>query len=445
MFHIGTHFNSQRKSNHPPTKKQNHTMISVVDAIVVGTGLAGLTVSLHVLDRGGTVILIDKESKMGGNSIKASSGINACVVSSSKLNNYNDDTGTNSIVTQDEIDSFIQDTMISAGDTANPDLIKVIVEQSADCFQWLQARVGLNLSETNSQTRLGGHSKARTHRPSNGTIGYSLISAMHNALKEYEERGDLKILLSTRVTSLLQEGNLGVDSVLPSRITGVRAIQQQRLPPEVDGPHDEDVVELLLIAEHVVLATGGFAADRGASSYLAEYAPQYLDMPATVGDFSTGDGIKVATIVGAGKIGMDKIQLHPTGFVDPTDPMNPSKILCAEVMRGVGGILLNKKGQRFCNELGTRDYVVERMIKQIDSDHPFGRPNKPLSIPHSFIVLSAETGEKAIDHVKFYSWKKLLQKCQGIDQLATFLEVDVVSLKDTLVEYQKCARDGMDS
>lgn len=413
---------------------------TLFDAIVVGTGLAGLTASLHILDRGGTVTLIEKESKIGGNSIKASSGINACVPSPKG------DGGTS--ITQDEIESFVQDTMTSAGDAANPDLIRVIVENSADCLQWLQKRVGLNLSESNCQTRLGGHSRARTHRPSKGTIGYALISAMQNALKEYEDQGKLKILLSTRVTGLWQESGHGVDGVVPSRIRGLRAMQHRRATHEENDDEDDDL-EQLLAARHVVLATGGFAADRGVASLLAENAPQFLDMPATVGDFSTGDGIRIASNVGAGKIDMDKIQIHPTGFVDPADPLNSSKILCAEVMRGVGGILLNDKGQRFCNELGTRAYMIERMYEQIDSHHNSGSsnttsPKNPLSVPHFSIVLSAEAGENAKEHIGFYSWKKLVQKCQGIDRLAMILSVDETTLRGTLEQYQQCARGGKD-
>jgi len=47
--------------------------------------------------------------------------------------------------------------------------------------------------------------------------------------------------------------------------------------------------------------------------------------------------------------------------VDRNDPNNSTKVLCGEIMRGVGGILITSEGKRFCNELGTRDYVVQEM------------------------------------------------------------------------------------
>ena len=75
-----------------------------------------------------------------------------------------------------------------------------------------------------------------------------------------------------------------------------------------------------------------------------------MKMPATAGSFSTGDGIGLATTVGAGVIDMDKVQVHPTGWVDPTDPSNPNKVLAAELMRGVGGFLINGQGERWVYE-----------------------------------------------------------------------------------------------
>ena len=56
-------------------------------------------------------------------------------------------------------------------------------------------------------------------------------------------------------------------------------------------------------------------------------------------------------------------QVHPTGFVDPMKPNSPTKTLCAELLRGVGGILLDGRGKRFANELGDRAYVTQRMME----------------------------------------------------------------------------------
>lgn len=61
---------------------------------------------------------------------------------------------------------------------------------------------------------------------------------------------------------------------------------------------------------------------------------------------------------------MDKIQLYPTGFVKPTYRYSKTKVLAPELFRTVGGMLLNQKGERYCNELSTRDYIVEQILQK---------------------------------------------------------------------------------
>ncbi|RIB10621.1 hypothetical protein C2G38_2105626 [Gigaspora rosea] len=83
--------------------------------IVVGGGLSGLSAAHTVLERGGNVLVLDKNSFFGGNSTKATTGIN-------------------SALTKTQIDSaenFAQDTARSARDLAHPDLIKVLTGNSA--------------------------------------------------------------------------------------------------------------------------------------------------------------------------------------------------------------------------------------------------------------------------------------------------------------------------
>ena len=65
--------------------------------------------------------------------------------------------------------------------------------------------------------------------------------------------------------------------------------------------------------------------------------------------------------IGGDAVDMEYIQVHPTGLVDPKNPQQKVKFLAAEALRGEGGILLNGKGERFCDELGRRDYVSGEM------------------------------------------------------------------------------------
>lgn len=111
----------------------------------------------------------------------------------------------------------------------------------------------------------------------------------------------------------------------------------------------------------VILATGGYAADFTEDSLLKKYKPEYYNLPTTNGDHCTGDGLKMAIKIGGNKIDMEKVQVHPTGLVDLSEPDAKVKFLAAEALRGVGGLLLDNTGSRFVDELNHRDYVTGKI------------------------------------------------------------------------------------
>eukprot|EP00815_Leptocylindrus_aporus_P000308 CAMPEP_0116059224 /NCGR_PEP_ID=MMETSP0322-20121206/5666_1 /TAXON_ID=163516 /ORGANISM="Leptocylindrus danicus var. apora, Strain B651" /LENGTH=953 /DNA_ID=CAMNT_0003543559 /DNA_START=437 /DNA_END=3298 /DNA_ORIENTATION=+ len=377
------------------------------DAVVVGSGLAGLTTTLKILDRGGKVVLLEKEHRIGGNSAKASSGINACCPLNATYG--------------DSLDSFQKDTIKSAGDAANLPLIQTLVGNSAKAVSFLKERAGVDLSLL---AQLGGHSYKRTHRPNNGMAGAEIIYAMQKAVKSYEKSGQIEILLDTQATKLIQENGTVVGIEYKSNLDG-----------DVGGS---------LYTPRVILATGGFASDRSVGSYLSKHRPELTQFPATAGDFSTGDGITMATELGAGTTDLEKIQIHPTGWVDPTNPNNPSKVLAAELMRGVGGLLINSKGSRFCNELGTRAYVTDMMLRHDDAYRITGQWSTNSSVPTFSLILASSAADDGRKHVDLYSHKKLLTRLNGVDELANWMKIDVETVKATIFDYIKDAERGND-
>merc|ERR1719443_2075362 len=88
-----------------------------------------------------------------------------------------------------------------------------------------------------------------------------------------------------------------------------------------------------------------------------------MHLPTTNGEHCTGDGIKMGEVIGAKTIDLEWVQVHPTGLVNPDEPDAKIKFLAAEALRGVGGLIFNAEGKRFCNELGRRDYVTGEMWK----------------------------------------------------------------------------------
>jgi flavocytochrome c len=386
------------------------------DAVIVGSGLAGLTAALNILDRGGRVVILEKEHLLGGNSNKASSGINGCCLPNEVAE------------TRDTLETFRNDTTRSAGKSAQPELIDTLVTRSAPALTWLKTRVGVDLSLL---SQLGGHATKRTHRPSNGMAGAEIMYHLSKAIREYEASGHAQILVDVKVTDLLTNDATS-DNEGPGRVVGVKA---QFLK-------NGSVAEIR--AENVVLATGGFAADRSKGSYLERYRPELLSMPATAGAFSTGDGVSLATSLGAGTVDMDKVQIHPTGWVDPSDPKNLSKMLAAELMRGVGGILLNSKGERFCNELGTRAYVVEQMLSHDPTYAKTKKWDTKSVIPTFHLVLSSSAATDGKKHVDLYIHKGLMTEVSGVSGLAKHTGIPKATLLRTIQRYQQDASHGTD-
>ena len=275
-----------------------------IDVVIVGSGLAGLVVALSLLDESSLrVTVLEKEAKAGfGNSIKASSGIN-CVAN------------------QEDLSLFIKDTVASAGKSAQPELIELLVRQSGDALTWLRDRLDADLS---TKTQLGGHQAERTHRPSGKLpVGAEIMGKLRKAVEAAPHR--VQIRTNAKAQRLQVDASSGA-------VTGIHFLDT------------ETNQNRTISASHVVLATGGYAANR---DLLKELRPDLANFPATLGPFSTGDGLRLGQEIDAACTGLDKIQVHPTGFVDPEDPDNPKKFLCAEVLRGVGGILLNSNGQRY--------------------------------------------------------------------------------------------------
>ena len=88
-----------------------------------------------------------------------------------------------------------------------------------------------------------------------------------------------------------------------------------------------------LVITSVAVATDFIASE---DSLLKKYTPEFWGLPTTDGDHCTGDGKKLAMSVDANGIDLEKVQVHPTGLVNPNDPDAKVKFLAAEALHGVG-------------------------------------------------------------------------------------------------------------
>jgi len=363
------------------------TVFPCEQAIVVGGGLAGMSAANTVLENGGKVILLDKSSFCGGNSTKATSGINGAATKTQKAKGIDD-----------SVELFTSDTL--KGGAKKPDVVKVLCGNSGEDVDWLMDKFNLDLSLV---ARLGGHSAPRTHRGKERFPGMTITYALIQMVEKISERSDrAKIVTKARATKLLL--NDAGDCVgLCYEKAGVEFQEH--------GP--------------VILATGGFGADFTQQSLLAQYRPDLMHLPTTNGEHCTGDGIKMGEAIGAKSIDLEWVQVHPTGLVKPDDPDAKIKFLAAEALRGVGGLVLDANGRRFANELGRRDYVTGEMWK-----------NKP---PFRLCLNKAASDEIAW-HCKHYTGRGVMKFYASGADLAKDMGVELSVLEQTHEAHYQAAK-----
>ncbi|CAK9081080.1 unnamed protein product [Durusdinium trenchii] len=339
-----------------------------------------------VVELGGRSLLLDKSSFCGGNSTKATSGINGAGTKTQK---------TKSIPDNAEI--FIADTL--KGGAKKPELAKVLCANSAADVDWLVDKFDLDLSLV---ARLGGHSQPRTHRGKERFPGMTITYALIQMLEKVAEKTNrARIITKAEVFKLVQSGRA---------VVGCEYRKAGKVVKEF-GP--------------MVLASGGFGADFGSDSLLATYRPDLLHLPTTNGEHCTGDAIKMGEAIGAATIDLEWVQVHPTGLVKPDDPDAKVKFLAAEALRGVGGLVLDANGQRFCNELGRRDYVTGEMWK-----------NKP---PFR-LCLNRAAADEIIWHAKHYTGRGVMKFYPTGEDLAKDMGVPIQTLIDTHQKHFEAAK-----
>ena len=380
------------------------------DLIIVGSGLAGLTAAFESdkLFKGQKKILVlEKMPKFGGNSAKATSGINMLNTPLQEKERV-----------IDSFEIFYKDTMKSGKNLSQPKLVSTVVNDSHYLFDFFTKEIGSDISKLGI---LGGHSVARTHRPTKETIGYHLVDTVYKKVKDIKS---IQIIFNATVCELITNEK-------KTSITGIKYYLNE---------NTKDVIELK--TKSVILATGGFGHDFDSEdSLLKEFVPDKMKFPTTNGKQTQGIGVKIARKIGIGLTDMNQVQIHPTGFVNLDDRYAKNKILAPELLRGVGGILINQKGERFCNELGTRDYVSQKIIQNCEM-----AKDGSITQYESYMLIN----QKAIDvyggKVDFYIKKGYLRK---YDSIKIFTEKMGISkyydnLIKTIKEYNESADKKLD-
>lgn len=346
-------------------KKAGEDILRTVDVVVVGAGGAGMSAAITAADAGKSVVIVESQAMVGGNTVRSTGGMNAAKTALQDNNEFGETAGVEKtlaavdstwsdnadIVALGEIvkaqwaeyqanptgyfdskELMQLDTLIGGKGINDTTLVATMVENSEAGIEWLSS-IGADLTSVGS---FGGASVKRIHRPVNAegktlSVGSYIVPILE---KNVTDRG-IEILFDTTATEIRMENGAAVG------INGVTA----------------NGANVIVNAKAVILATGGFGANL---EMVAQLKPELEGFMTTNAAGLLGQGIEMATAVGAATVDMEQIQIHPTVQAD-------TAALITEGLRGDGAILVNAEGKRFIDEVGTRDVVSAAEIAQTGS------------------------------------------------------------------------------
>ena len=386
------------------------------DVVVVGAGGAGMTAAITAAAEGKSVVILESQSMVGGNSVRATGGMNAGKTVYQDENEFGESAGVektlktaaekyadNETITAlaktvseqwaayqanptgyfDSVELMELDTMIGGKGINDPELVETLCANSADAIDWLDEH-GITLHNVSS---FGGASVKRIHRPVNeeGKV-VSVGAYMIPLLQENCEKRGIDIVLNTTVDTILTDAN--------GAAVGVSGT-------------DKDGNTVVVNAKSVILATGGFGANL---DMVTQYKPELAGFMTTNAAGAQGQGIEMATAIGAGTVDMDQIQIHPTVEAN-------TAALITEGLRGDGAILVNANGERFIDEVGTRDVVSAAEIAQPGS--------------YSWLIVDQAMAD-ASSVIQGYIKKGYTKTGATYEELAKELDVDPAAFANTM-------------
>ena len=352
------------------------------DIVVVGAGGAGLSAAVAAAETDGSlkIIVLEKQGIIGGNTNYSTGGINAAETDIQK-----------GLGIEDSKELFYDDIMRGGRQENIPSLVRNLVEYAPATISWLSG-LGADLSDVGL---MGGSSVKRTHRPKGGAaIGPHLMKV----LKTASSIDNIEIRTSNKVTGLLTS--------VDGSVTGVKV-------------QNGDGSSYRLNSKAVIIATGGFGANL---AMVTSLQPSLAGFATLNHPGATGDAFGWVTAIGGATIQMANIQIHPTAEAT-------NHILITEAVRGNGAILVNLGGQRFCNEMDTRDVVSAAILEQETGE--------------AFLVFD-QTVRLSLASIETYANQHLLSEGATIEELANRVGIPSGRLSETVRRYNAQQEAGYD-
>ena len=292
------------------------------DVLIVGGGGAGFAAAIEALSQSEDEVLIVEKMSFGGGNTRMSGGEFAAPLNWVQLQEG---------IGNDSPDLFYDDLMKGGKQLGNPELVRILAQNTLPNAEWLRDFVGVQYRDY--QSWYGGHTVARTLWPIGDGPQY-----VDTLIKKAESLG-VQVEYNTRAERFLQDES--------GRVIGIEATRGGR--------------PLRFYARKgVILTTGGFGAN-------VEMRMQYdthwnkLDekIPTTNSPAITGDGLRMAQAIGAQLIGMEYIQLYPVN-----NPATGNYYFLDYARLTANALLVNKEGRRFVDEKETRDNLSEAALNQ---------------------------------------------------------------------------------
>lgn len=293
------------------------TVTMSTDVVVVGAGGAGLAAALTAAQNGTDVVVLEKMAMVGGASSMAGGGTNA--TGSQWQQSYG---------IEDSPEAYFMDIMENGHFFSDARTLWLYANTQGAAFDWLVAEDGAALPYVNSQPSSSAeHTYGRTFSPEGGGAG--VVSALQQKVTDL----GVEILLETPAQELM---------VTDGTVTGVKALAADGTPYEIT-------------ANSVILATGGYGAN-------TDMLPETVtSLPYAGAVSATGDGLNMATAIGADAINLDKVNIQPHSIILPDGRGQHTFQGCLAMYNKTGSILVSDQGVRFVNEQGSANDIKAGM------------------------------------------------------------------------------------
>ncbi len=362
------------------------------DIAVIGSGFAGLSAALKAAEAGSRVVIIEKMSHYGGNSLISGGG---CCSYDSKLH-----LRQKLKLGEDSWQLHMSDTIKGGGNKSDAELVEVMVKNAPNAID-LFLDIGVKFADT--LPRLGGHSAHRSYLTA-GNKGIVMTEPLLNAALN----AGAILRLNTAVKRFWR-------SDADSPVVGL----------EIEA--NDRTIEMR-VRQAVIVASGGYSQD---VELRKKYNPNLTDAyNCSNHKGATGECILFAQSIGADVIHMDYIQLFPTA--NPRTGSLDKQALDAYSSTGFGSICVDKYGRRFVNELGRRDEVSDAQILGVKEKPTYTILNKiifdALAVPDTDIQAGINNGR--------------VTAADTVSELAA--KLNMPELSDTINKHNRYLKSGFD-